>query len=158
MENVNLHKQKMIALAIAALALIAMFLPWTVQKNPLAGFFGGGGSINMNGFRSVGFISFLGVIGVVIASLIGDKTKEYDDNSKKIAMASFGGIVLGALIYFILVTTKSKAYGASGGIGIWIALIAGAAGLAWVMGMIKLPANNPPAPPNSPSPPTPPQS
>ena len=149
MEKVNLHQQKLYALIVAVLALIAMFLPWTAQKNPLA-YFGGGGSLNLNGFRSVGFLSFLGIIGVVIASLMGDKTKGYDAQSKMIAMGSFGAIAAGALIYFLLVATRNKAYGASGGIGIWIALIAGLAGLAWVSGMIKMQPKAPTPPPPTP--------
>ena len=154
MENLNLHKQKLFALAIAVLALIAMFLPWTVQKIPFMDFFGqgGGGSTSMNGFRSVGFLSFLGIIGVIIASLMGDKTKEYDKNTKMIALASFGAIAAGALIYFLLVSSKSKGYGASAGFGVWIALAAGLAGLGWVSGLVKMPDNKPPAPPAPPKP------
>ena len=152
MEKVNLHQQKLYALIVAAVALIAMFLPWTVQRIPGFEMFGqgiGGGSSSMNGFRSVGFLSFLGIIGVVVASLMGDKTKEYDSNSKMIAMASFGAIAAGALIYFLLVSSKNKAYGASAGIGVWIALIVGLAGLAWVAGLIKM-QPKPPAPPAPP--------
>ena len=151
MEKVNLHQQKLYALIVAVLALIAIFLPWTVQKFG-GDFFGMGRSITMNGFRSTGFLTFLGIIGVIIASLMGDKTKEYDSNSKMIAMGSFGAIAAGALIYFLLVMGKSKAYGASAGIGVWISIVAGLVGLLWVSGLIKMKPTTP-APPAPPAPP-----
>src|ERR1700738_1281698 len=94
MENLNLHKQKLYALIVAAVGLIAMLLPWqtytlAIQFGGMN--FGGGGKGSINGFNGWGWISLLGILAVVVASLIGDKTKTYDDNSKKIALAGFGG-------------------------------------------------------------------
>jgi hypothetical protein len=157
MENVNLHKQKLYALALAALSLIAIILPWqtfTLAFN-LGGFggFGGGGSGSVNGFRGWGWLSLIGVIAVVVASLMGDKTKTFDDTFKKVALAGFGAIALGAIIFMIRVmSVGGQGFKTSPGFGLFICLIAGVAGLAWVAGLIKLPENKPPASPTPPPP------
>ena len=108
MENLNLHKQKLYSLIAAAIALITLILPWQTYSVTLGGFggfdFGGGGGMgrsgSANGFRGWGWLSFLGIIGVVVASLMGDKTKPYDDTFKKVALGSFGVIALGAIIFY----------------------------------------------------------
>lgn len=126
MEQVNLHKQKLYSLIIAGIAFIALFLPWISL-----GFFG-----SANGLRSWGLLSLLGVVGVVAACLMGNKTLPFDDTFKKVALASFGAIALGALIFFIRLS--SIGLGATG-FGIWLCLIAGVLGVLWVMGIVKLP-------------------
>ena len=73
MEQMNFHKQKLYALIAAGAGFISLLFSW--RSLP---FFG---SV-ANGFNGVGIISLLGVIGVGVASLMGDKTKEYDQNSK----------------------------------------------------------------------------
>jgi hypothetical protein len=156
MENLNFHKQKLYALIAAALGLIGIILPWLSVS---AGAFGGGAS--QNGFHSWGLVSVLGLIAVIVASLMGDKTKPYDDMFKKVAMVGFGGIALGAIIYFTRILSAKSDYGGfvsvSSGIGLWITIIAGAAGLVWVAGLIKLPdLPKPNSNPHSPPPPPPP--
>jgi hypothetical protein len=126
MEKMNFHKQKLYSLIFAGVALIAIFLPWFSL-----GFFG-----SVNGFRSWGMLSFFGTLGVAAACLLGDKALPFDDTFKKVALASFGAIVLGALIFFIKL---SDGFGSSSGFGLWLTLIAGIAGLVWVLGKIKLP-------------------
>ncbi|HYM92597.1 MAG TPA: hypothetical protein VET23_00525 [Chitinophagaceae bacterium] len=139
MQNVNLHQQRLIALAIALVAIIAMFLTWTHQSmTGIDNFFNQVSiSSNDNGFRSVGFLSLLGVIGVIAAAFLGDKTKAFEQQSKMIGLISFGAIAAGALIYFLILMSKSKQYGASAGIGLWIALIAGIAGLVFLSGILN---------------------
>ncbi|RYF96728.1 MAG: hypothetical protein EOO00_01990 [Chitinophagaceae bacterium] len=130
MEQMNFHKQKLYSLIFAGAALIALFLPW-VSIN--LGMFGGG---SVNGFRSWGILSFLGVLGVAAACLLGNKTLPFDDTFKKVALGSFAAIALGALIFFIRL---SDGFGASSGFGLWLALIAGIAGVVWVLGKVNLP-------------------
>lgn len=128
MEQMNLHKQKLYSLIVAGVALIALLLPWMKIIYYSA-----------NGMRSWGLLSFLGVIGVAVACFMGNKALAFDDTTKKIAMASFGAIALGALIFFFNISGAGVT-----GFGLWLCLIAGLAGLAWTMGLIKLPDDKKP--------------
>ena len=143
MEQLNFHKQKMYALIVALVAFISLLLPWLTT--------GFGGSLN--GFRGLGLLSLLGIAAVVAFSFMGDKTKEYDANSKKLVMGGFGAMAAGALIFLL---TKNSSYGGGifgsifkPGLGLWLCLITGLAGLALLTGIIKLPDNKPPASPKS---------
>ena len=138
MEQLNFHKRKLYSLIVAGVALISLILPWISIS------FGGFGGSSVNGFRSWGLLSFLGIIGIAVTCLMGDKTKDFDDNFKKIAMASFGAIGLGALIFFLRLNSFGGLGVVSTGIGLWICLIAGVAGLAWVAGLIKTNTSPPP--------------
>jgi len=135
MEQLNFHKQKLYSLIIAGVALISLILPWVSFS------FGGFGGGSANGFRSWGILSFLGVVGVAAASFLGDKAKEFDETFKKVAMASFGAIALGALIFFLRLSSAGGGFGSAvgAGLGLWLCLIAGVIGLLWVFGKIKLP-------------------
>jgi len=138
MEQLNFHKQKMYALIVSLVAFISLLLPWLTT--------GFGGSLN--GFRGLGFLSLLGIAAVVALSFMGDKSKEYDPNSKKLVMAGFGAISAGALIFLL---TKNSSYGGGifgsifkPGLGLWLCLISGIAGMALLTGIIKIPENKPP--------------
>jgi hypothetical protein len=126
-----MHKQKLYALIAAGAGFISLLLPWRTLL----------GYSLTNGFNGAGILALLGVIGVGIASFMGDKTKEFDPNTKMIAMVSFGAIALAALI-----TILTKFHGAptGSGFGVWLAIIVGLAGLAWVMGFIKIPETKKP--------------
>ncbi|MET0462789.1 MAG: hypothetical protein ABW007_06535 [Chitinophagaceae bacterium] len=131
MDQLNFHKQKLYCLVIAGVALISLLLPW-VSVN-----FGPFGSATANGFRDTGILSFVGILGVAAACLLGDKTLPFDDQNKKIALGSFGAILLGALIFFLRATFNG---GISAlGFGLWLTIISGAVGLAWVLGKVNLP-------------------
>jgi hypothetical protein len=121
----SLHKQKLYSLIIAGIGFIAILLPWF-------SFF----IASANGLRGWGLLSLVGVGGVVAASLIGDKTKPFDDTFRKVALASFGAMALGALLFFIRLSSAGLG---SVGFGLWLCLIAGALGLLFVLGIIKLP-------------------
>ncbi len=143
MEQLNFHKQKMYAIILALLAFISLLLPWLTAP------FGG----SLNGFRGLGLLSLLGIAAVIALSFMGDKSKEYDANSKKLVLGGFGAIAAGAVIFLL---TKNSSYGGGifgnifkPGIGLWLCLIAGIAGLVLISGVIKLPENKPPANPNS---------
>jgi hypothetical protein len=157
MENLNLHKQKLFALIVAGVAFIAILLPWMTVSVNFGGLGLGSRGSSLNGFRGWGLLSLLGVVGVIVASLVGEKTQVYDDTFKKVAMGSFGVIAIGAIVFFL----RIKSYGGGGyqgvstsaGLGLWLCAIAGLAGLAWVAGLIKLPENKPPTTPTPPPPP-----
>lgn len=138
MENLNLPKQKLYSLIIAGVALIALFLKWWS-----VGY--GGFSAGTNGLKSWGLLSLLGVGAVVAACFMGDKTKEFDANTKKIAMAGFGAVALGALLFFLRINSIGGGIASvSSGLGLWLCLAAGLAGLAWVFGLIKIADNKKP--------------
>jgi hypothetical protein len=119
----QIHKQKLYSLIFAAAALIGMFLPWFSL-----GFFG-----SVNGFHGWGILSFLGILGVGAACFLGgDKLLPFDETFKKVALGSFGAIILGALIFLIQIEFHA-------GFGIWLTIIAGVLGLVWVLGKISLP-------------------
>lgn len=146
MENkTSIHQKKLYALIIGGAALLGMILPWATISY---GGFGGGGS--SNGFAGWGFLSLLGIVGVVVASLLGDKLQDYDKNMKIVAMSSFGAIILGAFIGMMQVSSAGGRMGGFGGvktgIGIFLTILAGAAGLLWVANIIKLPPKKPTPP------------
>lgn len=160
----------------ALFAFIALLLPWTKYKMQAFNMFGGGGVGQIpsdNGFRSWGWLVIIGVAGVIVFSLLEDKTKDYSANMKLGVMGAFGVIALGAIIYLIalnnvgsLQTQDGTPVKAVAGIGLWLALAAGIIGLAWVSGVLsKLSATGksassptvsapPPPPPGPPPPPS----
>ncbi len=143
MENKNsIHPKKGIALIIGGAALLGLILPWATVSY---GGFGGGSS--QNGFAGWGFLSLLGIVGVVVASLLGDKIQDYDKNMKIVAMSSFGGVILGAFIGMMQVSSAGSRMGGFGGIktgiGIFLTILAGVAGLLWVANIIKMPPKKP---------------
>jgi len=129
MEKLNLHKQKLYALIVAAVGVISCILPW--WKISYGGF---GISASINGLHELGWISFLGFIAAgVVTFFMGDKTKPYEGQEKMIAAAAFaagGGI---ALIQFLRQTHFAS-------FGIFLAIAAGVVGALWVWGIIKMPA------------------
>ena len=153
MQQINLHQKKLFALIEAGLAFIALLLSWTIENNYVTG-----QTSSQNGFHSWGFLTLLGVLGVIAACLMGDKTKDFDKNGKLIALISFAAIALGALIYFFLLGSAEKdqnrllqqqlqqmgyqvqsgpgGYSAKAGSGLWMALVAGVIGMAWVAGIL----------------------
>ena len=135
----NLHKQRMYLLIIAGAALISLFLPWFSVSA------GGFGSISRNGLNSWGLLALVGVGVVAAACFMGNRTMTLDDNGKKMALAGFGLIAGGALIYMIRVMTVGGTYGvkASPGFGLFIGLIAGVVGLLLLLGLVKMPENKP---------------
>jgi hypothetical protein len=144
MENLNLHKQKLYALIVAGVGLISIFLPWATVR------FGNFGSNSANGLKGwEGIIALLGVIAVAVAALMEDKTKPFAGNMKMVAMGGFGLMALGAIV--TLISSKGGQYGniVKTGFGVYLCILAGAVGLLWVAGIIKLPENKPPAPPQS---------
>ncbi len=161
MQQVNLHQQKLIALIIAVVALISLLLGWSAPKE---GFFG---VQSENGFHSWGLLSLVGILGVLAATFMGDKMKPYEGQTKQIALGAFGAIGLGAAIFLIRLLTGSQSNGfqtikfsdiAKPGIGLFLCLIAGIAGIVWVMGLVKLPTTNSSTPGSTPPPPPPPKS
>lgn len=121
MEQMNLHKQKLYAVIIAAVGLISCFLPWwKVSFGGLGGF--GGGGYSINGMRDLGIIAFLAFAGAgVVTFVMGDKTKPFTGQVKMIAAACFGGAGLIALIQFLRQSSYTS-------FGLYLAILAGIAG------------------------------
>jgi hypothetical protein len=142
MEQMSFHKSKLYSLIIAGVALVALILPWISVE-----FFGV--SKSWNGFRGWGILSLTGIIGVIALSFMGNKSEEYNSDFKKYIAFAFGAIALGALLFFLRKNAVAGG-GASStmfgdmsdiiktGIGLWICLIAGIAGLGLHFGFIKV--------------------
>ena len=132
MDQLNFHKQKLYSLIIAGVALVALLLPWLNVF----------GFSTFNGLRGWGILSLFGVIVVGILTFLENRSSEYTAEYKKYAMIAFGAIALGALLFFL--RKNSIAGGAlfgdgiKTGIGLWICLAAGLAGLALLYGLIKV--------------------
>lgn len=140
MEQMNFHKQKLYSLIMAGAALVALILPWA--KISLGGY----GGASANGLHGEGFITLLGIIGVVAACFMGNKAVAFEGNSKNIALGGFVAVIAGAVIAFINISGKSTGgYGVHAGIGLWLALAAGAVGLLFLLGVIKFPDPKPKA-------------
>jgi hypothetical protein len=139
MENLNLHKQKIYGLIIAAIGIISCLLPWWHVSYGGYGGYGGGLSISINGLHKLGIVTFSAFIGAgVLPFLMGDKTKPYEGQEKMIAAACFGGAAVFAVLT-LLFNMQFLSF------GIFIAIIAGAVGALLVWGMVKLPDNKPKA-------------
>ena len=159
MQQVNLHKQRLISAIIAVLGLIFCFLPWIKI-----------GTESHMGFGIWGGIASALAFAVVIAVsiLIGDKTKAFDKQGKLIAIIAFGLALLLTIIILISASgTGQQSNGfyifevkKSAGIGVWLALILEIAGLLWVTGILDQLMQQKPttAAPTAPPPPPPPAS
>jgi len=135
MENVNLHKQRLITIGIGALGLIFLFLPWIKTGN----------SSNMGYAIWGGIICALAFAVVIVDSiLLGDKTKPFDKQGKLIAIISFAFALLLTIIVLISASGTSQVsngyfvveFKKSAGIGVWLSLILEIGGLVWVTGIL----------------------
>jgi hypothetical protein len=134
MEQMNFHKQKLYSLIIAGVALVSLLLPWVSIS---FGFAGG----SFNGFRGWGILSLFGIIGIAASCFMGNKALPFDDTFKKVALGSFAAIGLGALLFFLRLSSAFGGGfgGVSAGIGLWICLVAGVLGIVFLLGIVKLP-------------------
>jgi hypothetical protein len=133
MEQANFHKLKLYALVVAGVAFVSLLLPW-ISVSFL------GMSESRNGFRDVGILSVVGVAGVVILTLMGNKSEAYTEDFKKFTMLSFAAIALGAII-FLMRKNSAGGFGiveVKTGIGLWLCLLAGLGGVALLYGLIKI--------------------
>ncbi|HMT74785.1 MAG TPA: hypothetical protein PKA77_12010 [Chitinophagaceae bacterium] len=127
----NLNKQKLYALILAGVGVIACILPWWKFS------FGGFGGYSVNGLHELGWLSFLGFIGAgVLPFVFGDKTKGYEGQEKLYSLIAFGAGGGIALIQFLRASSFTS-------IGIYLAIAAGVLGVLWIMGIVKLPDNKP---------------
>lgn len=143
-----------------------MLLNWSTPKAGITGI------ESQNGFASWGFLSLAGMLGVVVLSFIGDKAQPYAGQFKQIAMAAFGLMVVGAVIFMIRIMTGSQEFNTidggrqtyklsqlvKPGFGLFLCIAAGLGGLVLLSGIIKIPTtgtSNPSVTPGS-FPPTPP--
>jgi hypothetical protein len=139
MEQMNFHKQKLYSLIAAGVALIALLLPWVSVS-----FFGA--SQSWNGLRSWGYLSLIGVVAVGVLSFTGNKAENYTAEYKRYVQIAFAAIAAGAVLFFIRKNSVVTG-GPAGdilndivktGLGLWICLVAGLAGLAVNFGFIPI--------------------
>ena len=134
MEQMNFHKKKLYALIIAVIALIALLLPWLTLDLL-------GASQSWNGLRKWGVLSLFGVLGVGLLTFLGNKAEDYTSDFKNYTMIAFGAVALGAILfYWRKNATSGGLFGEvfKTGIGLWICLAAGIAGLLLIYGLIKI--------------------
>jgi hypothetical protein len=133
MEQMNFHKQKLYSLIAAGVALVSLLLPW-ISISFL------GSSQSWNGLRNWGILSLIGVAGIVALSLIGKKEEDYTPEYKKYIMICFGAVAAGALLFFLRKNSVAGGFDnlVKTGIGLWLCLIAGLAGLVLSYGLIKI--------------------
>jgi hypothetical protein len=160
MQNVNLHKQRLITVAMAALGLIFLFLPWATL---------GAGIGSKMGYAIVGgIISAIAFAGIIVDSLVlGDKTKPFDKTGKLIAIIAFAIAFLMTLIVAFGGSEKvsngvfEMEIKRTAGIGVWLTLILEIAGLLWITGVLdklmqQKTSSSGGFPPSAPPPPPPP--
>jgi hypothetical protein len=133
MEQMNFHKQKLYSLIAAGVALVALLLPW-ISISFL------GTSQSWNGLRNWGILALIGVAGVIALSFMGKKEEDYTPEYKKYSMICFGAVAAGALLFFLRKNSVAGGFGnlVKTGIGLWLCLVAGLAGLALSYGLIKI--------------------
>jgi hypothetical protein len=126
----TMHKQRLYSFIIAVVAFLTLFFPWLSF-----------GLASVNGFRSWGLLSLLGAAAVIGLAFMGNRELPFDATIKNVVMAGFGAIALGALIFFLRISSFGGGLFGSGsaGIGLWICLLVGVAGLAFALGLIKIP-------------------
>lgn len=156
MQQINLHKQRLITVAIAALGLIFLFLPWVKLA----------GQSNMGYVVWGGIISALAFAAVIANSiLLGDKTKPFDKQGKLIAIIAFAVAFLFTIIVLIVSNGTTQVQQGfyvfevkrSAGIGVWLTLILEIGGLVFISGILdqllqqkagmNVPNQAPPPPP-----------
>ncbi len=123
----GLSKQKMYLLIFAALGLISLLLPWA--RVSAYGF-----SSSQNGLKGEGLIALLGIIGLCVAALMGDKTKALDTNMRYVALGSFGAIILATILVFLSIKSPVKP-----GLGLFLAIAVSVLGLLLLLGVVKPP-------------------
>lgn len=126
MDFATLNKQRKFTLIAAIVGIISIFLPWIAVS-------GLGISMSENGLHSYGVMVFIGFIGAVILTIMGDQTKPLDKTTWFVELIA-GAI---ALIFTLLFMTNlsGDTFGAAGfGIGIWISVLAaiGILASAWL--------------------------
>ena len=138
MENLNLHKQKLYAVIIAAIGVISCILPWWhVSFGGFGGY--GGGGVSINGLHKLGIVAFIGFLGAgIVPFLMGDKTKPFEGQEKMVTAACFGGAALFTLLT-LLFNMKYLSF------GIFLALAVAVIGALFVWGIVKMPDNKPKA-------------
>ena len=134
--TIRIHKQRVFSLVFAGIIFFAMMLPWIVVNYGGIGNLGGG-RLSYNGFELRSFLTFIGMLGVVICSLSGDKSSRLKKNLKLTAGISFCVALTGTLIVLWEVKGNKEGFGIRPGIGLWISILAGVTGLLLILKSYK---------------------
>lgn len=131
----TMNKQRKLILIAAVVGIISIFLPWFS-----AGAFGF--SVSTNGFHGWGVLAFFAFVIGGIVSLIGEQTQSLEKNLWFVAMICGALALLSVIISIISSRTGDYAFvSADLGVGIWLALIAAAAVVAFAW-LFKNPEHN----------------
>lgn len=162
MQQINLHKQRLITIIIAILGLIFLFLPWV--RNSAEGF---QGSSNMGYAIWGGVISAIAfAAAIAISLLMGNKMQAFDKQGKLITIIAFAIALLFTIIVLIVASGSENQMTNMGfpvqvkksaGIGVWLTLILEIGGLVFISGILdqllqqkagmNVPNQAPPPPP-----------
>lgn len=125
----NMDKGQQIAAGGAVAALIATFLPWYSVSGPFGGFSFNGLDF---GFGWFGLVLFLGAAGLTVAPALGKSVDQDQIKGEQIALllAGLGGVMW---IYRLI----SSPFGVDRGIGLFLAVAAGAAVIAGIVVQMK---------------------
>lgn len=133
MENLGLHKQKLIAVIIAAVGAIAHLLPWWSVS------LGGFANYSINGLHKLGILSFIAFLAAgAIPFFLGNKAQPFSGQDKTATLGAFGAAA-GAAIITLLANMKYLSF------GIFLAIAAAVIGVLYIMGKVKMPEGNKPA-------------
>ena len=116
----EMSKQRKMILIAAAVGVIAMFLPWWSVS---LGIFGGG---SVNGMHNEGIIVFLCFLAAAVLSVMGDQTKNLDQENWMLTLIAGGLATLITLITFLNAPPIGDR-----GIGLFLALAAAIGVLAF---------------------------
>jgi predicted membrane channel-forming protein YqfA (hemolysin III family) len=115
MDQIKLHKHKMLALVAAALGIISCFLPWwSIGIGPL--------SYSISGLHDLGILVFLAFIAAAVLTYgMSDKSMIFEEKQKLYVSIAFGVAALFTLIQY-LKQTEFTAF------GLWLSLLVAVAG------------------------------
>jgi peptidoglycan/LPS O-acetylase OafA/YrhL len=115
MDQIKLHKHKMLALVAAALGIISCFLPWwSIGIGPL--------SYSISGLHDLGILVLLAFIAAAVLTFgMGDKSMIFEEKQKLYVSIAFGVAALFSLIQYLKQTDFTA-------FGLWLSLLVAIAG------------------------------
>ena len=133
----TMNKQRKFILIAAFAGVIAVFLPWTTIS---VGFLGYGASQSMNGFHGYGIVVFIAFVVAGIVNVLGTQTEPLDKTTWLIAICAGLAALLFTIIAMQSGTGSMGFVDAKAGFGIWIAIAASLAVIAFAW-LYKNPAH-----------------
>lgn len=126
----TMNKQRKFVLIAAAIGVISMFLPWV--SIPFLG--------SVNGMHGSGIFIFLCFVAAGIITLLGDQTKNLDNNMWIITLVA-GAIPIFFILYYLIDAAGNTILSSVTGFGVYIGGIAAIGVLASAY-MFRSPTDN----------------